>query len=168
MNGNTLKGRLGVALLVGLMAWTSPAGAQEPTAGAIAAAKEYIVLKGGADFYDFVVPGVIEQARSVFLQANPMLAKDLNEVAAKLRAENAKKSGELLNEVAKMYAARFTEQELKDLAAFYRTPLGKKVIADDARFFEQSMTYAQTWANRLTDQVLSQMRAEMKKRGHDM
>src|SRR5580700_9258712 len=168
MNGNTLKGRLSVALFVGLVVWTSPARAQEPTAAAIATAKEYIVLKGGADFYDSVVPGVIEQARSVFLQANPMLAKDLNEVAAKLRAENAKKSGELLNEVARMYAARFTEQELKDLLAFYRTPLGKKVIADDARFFEQSMTYAQTWANRLTDQVLSQMRAEMKKRGHDM
>src|ERR1700674_5168472 len=98
MKRNTLKGRLGVAMFVGLMAWTSPVDAQEPTAGAIAAAREYIVLKGGAVLYDSVVPGVIEQAKTVLLQTNPMLAKELNEVALQLRADDAPKSAELLND----------------------------------------------------------------------
>lgn len=168
MNADTPTGRLGVAMLVGLMAWTSPVHAEEPTPGAIAAAKEYIVLKGGSVLYESVVPGVIEQAKTVLLQTNPMLAKDLNEVALKLRADDAPKSTELLNDIAKMYATRFTEQELKDLLAFYKTPLGKKVIAEEYRVMDQSMTYAQSWANRLSDQILTQMRAEMKKRGHDM
>ena len=74
---------------------------------------------------DPLVPGVIEQAKSVFLQANPTLLKDLNEVALKLRAEYAPRSAEVVNEVAKLYAARFTEQELKDTLAFYKSPLGR-------------------------------------------
>ena len=35
-------------------------------------------------------------------------------------------------EVAKLYAARFTEQELKDLLAFYNSPVGKKIVAERA------------------------------------
>jgi len=115
-----------------------------------------------------VVPGVIEQAKTVLLQTNPMLAKELNEVALQLRADDAPKSAELLNDIAKMYATRFTEQELQDLLAFYKTPLGKKVVAQEYKVIDQSLTYAQSWANKLSDQILTQMRAEMKKRGHDM
>jgi hypothetical protein len=168
MNGNTLEARLGVAMFVGLMAWTSPVDAQEPTAGAIAAAREYIVQKSGAVPYESVVPEVIEQAKTVLLQTNPKLGKELAEVALKLRTDDAPKSAELLDDIAKMYAARFTEQELKNLLAFYKTPLGKKVVAEEYRVIDQSITYAQSWANRLSDQILNQMRAEMKKRGHDM
>jgi uncharacterized protein len=168
MNADTLKGRLSVAMLVGLMAWVSPVHAQTPTAEAVAAAREYIVLKIGAAPYDSVVPGVIEHVKTVLLQTNPSFAKDLNEVALQLRVDNAPKSAELLDDIAKMYATRFTEQELKDLLAFYRTPLGKKVVAEEYGVVNQSMTFAQSWANKLSDQILSEMRAEMKKRGHDL
>ena len=66
------------------------------------------------------MPGVIEQAKSVFLRTNPALGKPLNEVAGKLRVEYAPRGGDLLNEAAKLYALRFTEQELKDALAFYK------------------------------------------------
>ena len=34
---------------------------------------------------------------------------------------------ELTEEVARLYAANFTEQELKDILAFYKTTAGKKL-----------------------------------------
>ena len=30
------------------------------------------------------------------------------------------------------------------------------------------MSFAQTWANKLSDEVIAKMRAEMKKKGHDL
>ena len=63
MNGRTLKACLGVAVVVGVLG-LSPLHAEEPTPGALAAAKEYIILKGGAVLYESVVPGVIEQAKT--------------------------------------------------------------------------------------------------------
>jgi hypothetical protein len=33
---------------------------------------------------------------------------------------------------------------------------------------DASMRYAQDWANKLSDQVIAQMREELKKRGHPM
>src|SRR5215470_18153991 len=90
------------------------ADAQQPSPSAIATAKEVITAKGAAALYSPLVSGVIERTKLILLQTNPMLGKDLNEVAAKLHADYAPRSAEILNEVAKVYASRFTEQELKD------------------------------------------------------
>jgi uncharacterized protein len=158
------------ASLLGLALATSigTAVAQQPSAAAMATAKELITVKGADALWQPLVPGVIEQAKSVFLQTNPMLGKDLNEVAAKLRAEYAPRSAEVSNEIAKLYAARFSEQELKDALAFYKSPLGRKMLTEEPAILDQSMRNAQSWANRLSEEVIGKMRAEMKKRGHDI
>jgi uncharacterized protein len=142
--------------------------AQQPSATAIATAKELITVKGAVALYEPLVRGVIEQAKSVFLQTNPTLGKDLNEVAAKLRTDYAPRGVEVMNDVAKLYASRFTEQELKDALAFYKSPLGRKMVTEEPDILDQSMRNAQNWANRLSEEVINKMRAEMKKRGHDI
>ena len=141
---------------------------QQPSPTAIATAKELITVKGATALWEPLVPGVIEQAKSVFVQANPTLLKDLNEVALKLRAEYAPRSQEVVNEVAKLYAARFTEQELKDMLAFYKSPLGKKLLIEEPSILDQSMRNAQSWADRLSQEVIGKIRTEMKRRGHEI
>jgi uncharacterized protein len=157
-----------LALGFALAVCVGAADAQQPSANAVAAAKELITVKGASAIYDPLVPGVVEQARRVLLQANPTLGKDLNEVAAKLRAEYAPRGAEILNEVAKLYAARFTEQELKDALAFYKSPLGRKLLAEEPTVLDQSMKSAQSWADRLSQEVITRIRVEMKKRGHEI
>jgi uncharacterized protein len=142
--------------------------AQQPSPTAIATAKELITVKGATALWDPLVPGVIEQAKSVFIQANPTLIKELNEVAVKLRAEYAPRSAEVVNDVAKLYASRFTEQELKDTLAFYKSPLGRKLLVEEPSILDQSMRSAQGWADRLSQEVIGKIRAEMKRRGHEI
>ena len=112
---------------------------QQPSPAAIATAKEVITAKGATALYSPLVSGVIERTKSVFLQTNPMLSKDLNEVAAKLHSEYGARSAELVNEVAKLYASRFTEQELKDTLAFYKSPLGRKLIVEEPAVRDESV-----------------------------
>jgi hypothetical protein len=157
-----------LALALILAASVGSAHAQQPSASALATAKELITTKGAAAIFDPVVPGVIEQAKSALLRTNPMLSKDLNEVAAKLRADYALRSVEIVNDMAKLYATRFTEQELKDTLAFYKSPLGRKLLVEEPRVLDEGMRNAQTWANKLSEEVLGKIRAEMKKRGHDI
>ena len=144
------------------------AAAQQPSAAAIATAKEVITAKGADALYSPLVSGVIERTKSVLLQSNPMVGKDLNEVAAKLHAEYASRSAEILTEVAKLYASHFTEQELKDTLTFYKSPLGRKLVAEEPVILDESMKTAQTWAEALSREVIAKMRGEMKKRGHDI
>jgi hypothetical protein len=69
---------------------------------------------------------------------------------------------------ARIYATHFTEPELKQLLAFYQSPLGQKMVAEDPKVIDESMHNAAQWADNLSDDVMVKMRAEMKKRGHDM
>jgi hypothetical protein len=146
----------------------APARAQEPSAASVALAKELILLKGGNSMLDPIIPGVIESAKNVLLQTSPMLAQQLNEVAANLRKEMDPKRDELVTLMARNYASKFTEAELKDLLAFYKSPLGKKMITDEPQVIDQSMARVQSWSNSFSEQMLVRLRADMKKRGYDM
>src|SRR5262249_18002919 len=110
------------ALALGWVAFAGPVRAQAPSPGALAAAKELVTLKGGGAMFEPLIPGVIESAKSQFLPTNPNLAGPLNEVATQLHKEYGPKRNELLDIVTKIYAKHFTEAELKDIVAFYKTP----------------------------------------------
>jgi len=162
--------RLWTALLIVLSLGfaAQSANTPQPSPQAIALAKELIFLKGGQQMFGPVVPGVIESTKDVFLPTNPNLSKPLGEVSAQLKSEYASKSDELMNEVAKVYATHFTEQELKEIVAFYKTALGKKLLNEDPIAIEAGFTRAKEWANDFSNQVMTKMRAEMKKKGYDL
>jgi hypothetical protein len=128
-------------------------------------AKEIVTVTGATTLFNPLIAGVVEQAKLLFLQQNPGLSKDLNEIAIKIRNDLAPRFDELVNDVARNYAIHFTEQELKDVLAFYKSPAGKKLISEQSKVVEASMKFAQDWANKLSDQVIAQMREELKKRG---
>jgi hypothetical protein len=157
---------MALALLV--VGAVSPASAQQPSPAAVAMAREIVAIKGAAEVFNPIVAGVVEQAKIVLLQTNPMLDKPLAEVAARLRKEYAPRSAELRERVAVLYAARFTEAELKSILAFYKSPLGKKVIETEPQIVDQSMSDAQTWGEKLSEEVIAKFRVEMKKKGHDL
>lgn len=150
-----------------LVAFGPAAHSQQPSAAAMATAKELIASTGAASVFDPLIAGVVEQAKLLFLQQNPALGKDLNEIAAKLRTDLAPRNTELSDEMARLYASRFTEPELKAILVFYQSPVGKKLLVQQPNVVDTSMKYAQDWANKLSDQVIATMRAELKKRGHD-
>lgn len=140
----------------------------EPSAASIAAAKELIAMKGGVQMFDGMTMGVIESAKNAFLPSNPNLAKPLGEVTAQLRAEYEPKKAEVQEQVARAYAKHFTEAELKDLVAFYKTPLGKKVLTEEVAAVEDGFKRAQDWSIEFSDTVLARFRTEMKKKGYDL
>jgi hypothetical protein len=161
---------LAAALALGCLAFGDMARAQAPapSATAIAAAKELVSLKGGATMFDPLIPGVIESVKNTFVPTNPQLGQPLNDVAAQLHKEYAAKRAELLNEVAKVYARHFTEQEIKDIVTFYKTPLGRKMIVEEPQALDESLKTAQNWATRFSDEVMERFRVEMKKKGYTL
>jgi hypothetical protein len=51
--------------------------------------------------------------------------------------------------MAQVYANEFTEQELKDLVNFYKSPLGQKLLSSEPRAIQFSMSYMNQWAQAL-------------------
>ncbi len=165
----SLSGILSAACLaLGLALTALPAAAQQPkppSPAAIAAAKEILALKNAHAMYANAVPGVVQQTKDALLQTNLNYQKDLNEVAVIVAQKLAGRENEIGDGMAKIYASVFTEQELKDLVTFYKSPLGQKLLATEPKAIQESMGFMQQWGRSFAEIVNGEFRAEMRKRG---
>jgi hypothetical protein len=146
----------------------APPPANNVSPAAIAAAKEILLLKNAAAVYQGAVIGTIQNVKNALLQTNLSLQKEIDEVSLKLARDLAGKESEIGEGMAVIYATNFTEQELKDLLAFYRSPLGKKSLEAEPKSIEQSLNYMRNWGEDLALEVNERFKEEMKKRGKDL
>jgi hypothetical protein len=166
-------------LLLGLGLALQPAGAQQKQAapaapapalkqcspGAKDAATEILKFKGASALYANVIPNIVLQTKESLLASNLNLQKDLNEVATIINQSLQGREKEVGEGMAQVYCNEFTEQELKDLVTFYKSPLGQKLLLSEPRAIQFSMAYMNQWAQNLAESVNGQFRAEMRKRG---
>ncbi len=131
-------------------------------------AKQILQIKHADAIFEPLVRGVVIKTRDFFMQTNFMWGKDLNEVADDLIKQYSARTGELLNDAARIYASHFSETELRQLLTFYQSPLGQKVVTEEPKAADESLAMASSWADKLSEEVVDKMRAGMKKRGHDI
>jgi uncharacterized protein len=167
-------------LAVGLALTAVPAEAQQKNApapttalkpaspAALAAAKEILAMKNASAMYANAVPNLVEQTKNALMQSNLNYQKDLNEVALIVAKTLAGREKEIGDGMAQVYANEFSEQELKDLVNFYKSPLGQKLLTSEPRAIQFSMSYMNQWAQQFAEVINGQFRAEMKKRGKDI
>ena len=169
---SVLKMLPAVGLMLGLALAGLPAGAQQPapalkqaSPAAMAAAKEILAMKNASAMYANAVPNIVQQTKEALLSNNLNYQKDLNEVAVVVAQNLAGREKEIGDGMAQIYCIEFTEQELKDLVTFYKSPLGQKLLASEPRAIQSSMSYMNQWAQRFAETVNAEFRAEMRKRG---
>jgi uncharacterized protein len=159
---------LAALIVLAMTAAVRPATAANPSPGSLLLAKQIMQIKGVDAMFPPLVRGVVDKVKGQFMQTNFMWAKDLNEIAANLQKEYTSRASELSDMTAKIYAEHFTEAELKDMLSFYQSPLGRKMVIEEPKVVEESMIRAGEWGDLLAEDVVAKMRAEMKKRGHDI
>lgn len=140
-------------------------GLKPATPTALAAAKELLAMKNAAAMYQAAVPNIVQQTKDTLVQANLNYQKDLSEVAVIVARNLAGREKEIGEGMALIYANEFTEQELTALVAFYKSPLGQKLLVIEPRAVQLSMSYMNQWAQQFAGIVNGEFRAEMRKRG---
>src|SRR6266480_5372825 len=148
-------------LALGLAVAGLPAAAQQPaprqlkqgSPAAMASAREILAMKNASAMYASVVPNIVQQTKNQLMQSNLNYQKDLNEVAVIVAQKLAGREQEIGEGMATVYANEFTEQELKDLVTFYKSPLGKKLLASEPSAIQFSMSYMKQWAQIFSETV---------------
>jgi hypothetical protein len=157
-----------IAVLVLACAGCGSTMAQEPTPAALAVARDVVITKGAVNMADPLVHGVIESVKNSFLPTNPQLSREINEVTLALHKEYDAKRSEVVDAYARAYARHFTESELKDLLLFYKTPLGQKFTREEPGAIEEGLKGAQDWGDAFSETVMARVRADMRKKGHNL
>lgn len=116
---------------------------------------------------DRIVPAMFAQLQRQVLATRPELKDPLAEAVQTVTPEFLKSEQTILDDAAKFLASEMTEQELKDTAAFYESPTGKKFQAAQLALANRVTSVAGAWRQQLSTDILTRVHEEMKKKGND-
>jgi hypothetical protein len=145
----------------------APAGQPQPSASHLAIAREVVTLSGMGRSFDAVLPRFAEGIRQNAV-TRPDLTKDLDDVLEKLKPELELQKQQMVNMTARIFAGVMTEQELKDTAAFFKSPSGQKYVLAQPAVLDEMVRQMELWTREVSEYVMVRVRAEMGKRGHAM
>ncbi len=66
---------------------------------------------------------------------------------------------ELTNMIVPVYAKYYTESEIKELIAFYKTPIGKKMVENLTLITQESYSIGEAWGKALGEKVVNKLKA---------
>lgn len=159
--------RAGV-VLAALFGLGSAAQAQAPSASQLKLAQQVVEIQGAERSFDGAIPTILNQIYSQFVQQNPDLDKDISGALRGMLPEFEKRKAEITAILARVYAEKFTEAELKEIIAFYESPTGKKFVGATADIGKQTMGRLQEWSGKVSKDATDRLKAEMKKKGHNL
>jgi hypothetical protein len=141
----------------------------QPSPAAVAMARELLDLEVPPPAaLSNSLADVIEQHKGRFLRSDIGLTEDLNEIAITLRSKYTPRVADLTGEIAHTYAQRFTDQELKDLLAFLKTPTGRKFLIERPKILHEVERRVEEWKMRISSDIGDDMLQELRKKGHDL
>ncbi len=157
---------LAVAAAAGLALATVPGQAQSPSH--LEVAREVLVGSGISRSFDAIAPQFAEQVRQTFAATRPEITKDLDEVLKALKPELDKQRDDLTAATARLFAARLSEAELREIAKFFASPAGKRYVEVQPVVLDGMFNEMQAWSQRLSEFIVTRVREEMKKKGHTL
>ncbi|WP_420410952.1 DUF2059 domain-containing protein [Roseibium sp.] len=129
----------------------------------IEAAKAVAIETKVLEPFDAILFVMSEQTLSAFTQNDPTRAEEIAQVVQNVALSLAPRRAELNQEIYKIWAAAFSEEELVQLAEFYRTPLGSKLRDSIAEITGRSVNASREWQDRLSVDMVALVQEELTK-----
>jgi len=139
-----------------------------PSPQQISEARDVVLYSGIARSFQVVVPQYLDQIGASLTRTRPDLIRDLNVVMEQVKPEFDKRIDEMVDNAAKIYAARLTEPQLKDAAAFFKSPAGVAYVQAQPAMMNDLFPAMQNWQKKMSEDMVTRIRTEMKKKGHDI
>lgn len=140
----------------------------EPSASAMALARELIVAAGVSRSFEGIVPQLMIELQQSVLQVRPNIGKDLDDVLIQIKPEFDGQRAEMMTAAAKIYARTLSEADMKDSLAYFKSAAGQRYVAAQPQMLDQLFNDMQGWSQKLSEQLLKRTREELKKRKIDL
>jgi hypothetical protein len=167
--------RLAAAALAFALAGIAPSFAQAPAAVApalsashVQAAREVLELTGITQTFEQIFNEFRDNTRQLVTTTRPEMLKDMNEVVASLKPEVDKRREDMTLGATEVFARRFTEEDLKEIAAFFRSPVGQRYQSLRNAALEDVFKLLTPWSLQTSNMLFDRFAEEMRKRGHKL
>lgn len=155
---------LGLALL-----GTPPAFAQAPTLtpSHLQTAREVMDLTGVTQNITNIYREFEESAQQL-VATRPEMKKDMEAVVAELKPEAERRAEDMTKTAAAIFASKMTEADMKEVAAFFGSAVGKRYTSLRAEAMQVLFKELQPWSVQTSNYLFDRFSQEMRKRGHTL
>ncbi|MCX5494237.1 DUF2059 domain-containing protein [Kaistia dalseonensis] len=155
-----------VALAVGLaIGIAGVARAQEITEAHLAAALDAVVAAKTSRGFDNLLPLLSQQTQNKLIRMRPDQHQAISQVVDAEALELVSRRKDLDNDVARIWAKYFTEDELNAIATFYKSPAGSKLADIGPKVVGETLQSVKGWSDRVGEELYEKSREELKKKG---
>ncbi len=145
-----------------------PPALPSPTATAVSAARTLVVATGISRSFALMIPQFMDQISKTLGEARPGLGEDLDRVMTELKPEFDRQADEMIEIAAQVYAKHIPEADLQAAVAFFTSDPGRKYAAAQRTVLAEVVTAMQGWQGKISTDMMSRVRTELKKKGHEL
>lgn len=142
-----LRRMMAAASVLGVVAVAYPATAQEISDSHLRAARAAISAIEVTRPFDLILPNAAMMLKSELISNNPDLVSLINRTVDEKAIALAPRRADLEREAALTYARNFTEEELTQMAEFYRSEAGRKLLEVGPEVTGEVYRAAEIWQN---------------------
>jgi uncharacterized protein len=151
-------------LALSLLSGRQAAAQSQPDA--MAAARELVTTSRAADQLKTLLPLIMQQLKPAIVQGREEVGRDYDAVMPQLIEAAGARSDAFAEGVAVVYARNFTADELRQVTASYRGPVGQRFLEKMPVIAQESMAMGQKFGQEIAAELRSHMIEELRKRGH--
>jgi hypothetical protein len=96
---------------------------------------------------------------------NPELMEQTNQTIGEVIKEYSGSKGELLDQFARVYAMRFSMDELNEIVGFYESPTGQKLAKANAEVNIDIRRILEVYTNNLRTEFFAKVRSGLRAKG---
>jgi hypothetical protein len=161
--------RLAFAGLLGIACTAMPAlsNAQEITASQLAVALDVVHNTKDMKEFDGVLWKLSGQVENQLIAQRPDLSDKIIAAVQAAALKLASRRADLDNDAARIWAKLFSEDELKAIDAFFKSPAGQKYADLEGQIYQETLSAVGQWQDRLGDELVQQSHSELKTAGVD-
>ena len=154
-----------VVLIAGLQTQSVAAMDAEKHANIEALLKDTGMLANMSRVIDLLTPQIMGSLKKQNLKIPDAVWEEFTRICA----EEMKRSlPELEEPVIAIYDANFSNEEVKQLVAFYESPVGRKIVIQLPQLMQQSVSMGQSWGEQAGARAVERIRAAAKQKGYDL
>ncbi|GGA49054.1 DUF2059 domain-containing protein [Pelagibacterium lentulum] len=141
---------------------------QEISPEHLATARQYVDMSDRSNVYELALIELGMAVMRTLVQQDAALVEPLPDAVQKVVEEYSARKGELYNQFARIYASRFTHEELTEIVTFYESDVGQKLLAQNPGINNDMQNVLNIWEQNARTEFLSRVRAVLREEGYDV
>jgi len=162
---NTFKKLILAIMLAATLSGVSSA--QELSPDLLALARKYVDLTDQSKVYEVILIETGISTMRTLVSQKPDIAQQVSDAIGVVikQYNDSSQRDELFNQFARVYASRFTKEELQKIVAFYESDVGIKLSKENAAANTELKTVMQVYRNNLNTEFFAKVRAVLRDKG---